>query len=109
MTHGMTKEDCKRMVQRAGIELPKMYQLGFNNNNCLGCLKAESLPYWATTKHYFPEVFDKRCRQGRSLGVKQLKIGGKRYFLDELPETALLPIITEDISCGPHCGMEKQI
>lgn len=103
--HGMTKEDCKRMVQRAGIELPKMYQLGFPNNNCIGCVKAKSVAYWASIRHYFPEVFEKRCRQGRELGVRPLEIKRKRLFLDELPEVPLLPIITEDISCGPHCGI----
>lgn len=36
---GLTKEDCKAMVLRAGIELPMMYRLGYDNANCIGCVK----------------------------------------------------------------------
>lgn len=32
--HGLTKGDCLAMVERAGIELPAMYKLGYRNNNC---------------------------------------------------------------------------
>lgn len=36
---GLGKEDCKAMVLRAGIELPLMYRLGYDNANCIGCVK----------------------------------------------------------------------
>ena len=36
---GLTKADCLAIVARAGIELPAMYQLGYRNNNCGGCVK----------------------------------------------------------------------
>lgn len=36
---GLTKEDCKAMVLRAGIALPMMYRLGYANANCIGCVK----------------------------------------------------------------------
>lgn len=35
----LTKADCLALVEKAGITLPAMYQLGFNNNNCIGCCK----------------------------------------------------------------------
>lgn len=31
---GLSKQDCHAIVDRAGIELPAMYRLGFNNANC---------------------------------------------------------------------------
>jgi hypothetical protein len=31
---GLSKADCLAMIERAGIELPAMYRLGYNNNNC---------------------------------------------------------------------------
>lgn len=33
---GLGKEDCKALVERAGIELPLMYNLGYDNANCIG-------------------------------------------------------------------------
>lgn len=40
---GLTKEDCKAMVERAGIRLPMMYELGYDNANCIGCVKGGGL------------------------------------------------------------------
>lgn len=34
-----TKEMCLGFIQESGIELPAMYKMGFNNNNCIGCVK----------------------------------------------------------------------
>jgi len=31
----LNKGDCLAMLQNAGIELPMMYSLGYNNNNCI--------------------------------------------------------------------------
>ena len=36
---GLKKADCLAMIDRAGIELPAMYKLGYQNNNCIGCVK----------------------------------------------------------------------
>ena len=36
---GLAKEDCLAMVDRAGIQLPLMYRLGYKNANCIGCPK----------------------------------------------------------------------
>ena len=33
---GFDKADCLGMIDRAGIEIPTMYKLGFRNNNCQG-------------------------------------------------------------------------
>jgi hypothetical protein len=100
---GIEKEDCYRILQEAGIQLPVMYSLGFNNNNCLGCVKATSAVYWSRVREHFPEVFAKRVSQSRKLGVRLARYKGKRVFLDELPILNNDPTPEEDIECGPIC------
>lgn len=100
---GMTKPDCLEMLRSAGIELPMMYRLGFENNNCIGCVKATSSHYWNLTRKNFPDRFRERAEQSRRLGAKLVRYKGERIFLDELPEDAT-DNITEDLSCGPQCG-----
>lgn len=36
---GLTKADCHGIAAKLGIKRPAMYDLGFNNNNCIGCVK----------------------------------------------------------------------
>jgi 3'-phosphoadenosine 5'-phosphosulfate sulfotransferase (PAPS reductase)/FAD synthetase len=81
LNHG----DCLALLAQVGIELPTMYKLGFTNNNCLGCNKADSPGYWNMTRTHFPEVFARRAAQSRALGAKMVKVHGERIFLDELP------------------------
>lgn len=102
-TVGMTKAQCLKMVTDSGIELPAMYRLGFDNNNCIGCVKATSPAYWNLTRKNFPERYRQRAEQSRRLGVRLVRYKGVRIFLDELPEDATEKI-TEDLSCGPQCG-----
>ena len=102
--HRITKDECLEHLKSAGIELPLMYLLGYRNNNCLGCVKASSATYWNMTRRDFPEVFERRCRQSRALGVKLVRIEGELTFLDELPEDYLPAEPLENISCGPDCG-----
>lgn len=53
------KDDCLRIVQEAGIEIPKMYQLGFRNNNCFktGCVQG-GIGYWQKMERDFPAKFE---------------------------------------------------
>jgi hypothetical protein len=104
---GITKDACYRMLEDAGIELPAMYSLGFKNNNCLGCVKATSPVYWDRVRSSFPEVFARRCRQSREIGVRLLRYQGKRVFLDELPETSTDTTPEQDIECGVVCITEE--
>lgn len=98
---GVTKEDCLRLLREAGIALPAMYSLGFEHNNCIGCVKSASTGYWNRVRRLFPEVFEKRVRQSRLLGVKLIKVKNERRFLDELPPDETDP--DDDIECGPVC------
>lgn len=56
---GLTKQDCIAMIQKAGIDIPEMYKLGYLNNNCRGCVKASGPPYWQKIKIDFPKYWKK--------------------------------------------------
>ena len=53
------KDDCLKIVQDAGIEIPRMYQLGFRNNNCFktGCVQG-GIGYWQKMERDFPAKFE---------------------------------------------------
>ena len=98
----ITKASCLSMVASAGIKLPPMYAMGFQNNNCIPCVKATSPSYWNKVRRDFPDVFARRAAQSRELGCRLARLKGERIFLDELPpeETEW---VQEDLSCGPQC------
>jgi hypothetical protein len=98
---GIDKAACLALLTEAGIRLPEMYSLGFDHNNCLGCPKATSPGYWNRTRQHFPEVFERRSRQSRILGVRLARVKGERVFLDQLPPDETAP--DDAIDCGPVC------
>lgn len=108
---GLTKSDCLRILQQAGIAIPTMYQLGFDNNNCPGCVKASSPWYWSMVRKHFPEVFQRRAQQSRAIGCRLVEIHHhERIFLDELPEGDFpKPSRKENLSCGPECGLQLNL
>lgn len=81
----LTKAACLAIVAGAGIELPPMYALGFQNNNCLPCVKATSPAYWALVRRCFPEQFERMAKLSRELNVRLCRIRGERRFIDEIP------------------------
>jgi 3'-phosphoadenosine 5'-phosphosulfate sulfotransferase (PAPS reductase)/FAD synthetase len=101
-------EDCLAIIQRVGIEIPIMYTLGFNNNNCIGCVKAESPAYWNRVRRNFPDVFKIRAEQERRVGYALTRHRKQPIFLDELPpdlgDTGAEPVI----QCGLLCEMFVQ-
>ena len=107
---GLLKEHCLEMIGRAGIALPPMYALGFHNNNCIPCVKAQSLAYWALVRREFPEAFGRMARLSRELGVTLCKPGGgerERMFIDEIPVDQP---VTDPIqpSCDFLCHLAEQ-
>jgi len=56
---GYNKQDCIRITEDAGIQVPEMYRLGFQNNNCFstGCVQG-GIGYWQKMKRDFPDKFD---------------------------------------------------
>ena len=101
----ISKSRCYKILMDAEVKLPKMYLLGYRNNNCMGCVKASSPAYWNKVYIDFPEIFSSRAEQSRRLGCRLVVLKGKRIFLDELPVglVNLYKFKSENISCGPEC------
>jgi len=103
---GLTKADCYALVQRAGLNLPRMYALGYDNANCVGCVKAQSPRYWNRVRLTHPEVFHRRAVQSRRLGVKLVKgtRGARgRMFLDELDPADVSEADAPPTDCSIAC------
>jgi 3'-phosphoadenosine 5'-phosphosulfate sulfotransferase (PAPS reductase)/FAD synthetase len=87
----ISKEDCLKIVQKAGIEIPIMYKLGYKNNNCIGCCKGAK-GYWNKIRQDFPDEFQRMAEMEKKLGatLNIMNVKGKRIRvpLDELPPDA---------------------
>jgi hypothetical protein len=64
---GLGKEDCKAMILRAGIALPVMYEMGYDNANCKGCVKGGE-GYFRAIREDFPVEFEELCKVQDELG-----------------------------------------
>jgi hypothetical protein len=82
----LKKDACISMLERAGIAPPVMYALGFQNNNCIPCVKATSPAYWALVRKQFPAEFARMVELSHRLGVRLARLGGQRVFIDEIPD-----------------------
>ena len=100
----ITKEDCFRILNEAGIRLPEIYSLGYPNANCIGCVKSSSPTYWNLVRKTFPEIYEERAEQSRRIGAKLVRLKGKRIFLDELKSTDKGGKI-KSWDCGIFCDM----
>jgi hypothetical protein len=114
---GLTKEDCKAMVTRAGIELPLQYRRGYQNANCKTCVKGGER-YFRAVRQDFPEEFEELCKSedyvaslhgenARLLRYRSGPLNGQRFALRELPDG---PIDRADAppECGLFCAMAEQ-
>jgi len=85
---GLSKEDCKAMILRAGIELPLMYRMGYDNANCIGCVKGGE-GYFRAIREDFPDQFEALCQVQEELGsgsyLHRNRKTGIRYSLRDLP------------------------
>lgn len=82
---GVTKAACLDLLKRSGVALPPMYAMGFQNNNCIPCVKATSPAYWALVRQQFPEQFGRMAKLSRDLDVRLCRINDERRFIDEIP------------------------
>jgi hypothetical protein len=98
----LTKRDCFTELQKAGIELPAMYKLGYNNNNCIGCVKGGA-GYWNKIRRDFPDIFNRMATVERTVGASILRSKGKRLYLDELNKNAGRKQKEPDMECGLWC------
>ena len=95
--NGLSKQEAHGLFMRVfgGIKRPVMYDLGFPNNNCIGCVKGGK-GYWNRIRREFPDVFAARSAVEREIG--RSCING--VFLDELDELEGL-----DGVIYPTCGL----
>lgn len=102
---GISKEKAHQILKASGIKRPVMYDLGYQNNNCIGCVKG-GMAYHNKIRRDFPEVFKKRAKMERKVGASCIHTDKEgRVFLDELdPERGRNdPPVVED--CGIMCEM----
>jgi hypothetical protein len=103
---GLGKADCLAMVERAGIELPFMYRKGYNNANCIGCIKGGK-GYWNKIRVDFPERFEAVAAIEESIGrTAYLFWDDKtrtRFSLRQLPADAGRDEPQPEISCSLFC------
>ncbi len=100
MDENITKEQAHKILKASGIKRPAMYNLGYNNNNCIGCVKG-GMGYWNKIRIDFPDVFAARAKLERRIGGTCIK----GIYLDELDKDRgrHTKPICED--CGIFCEM----
>lgn len=98
-----TKAEVHGMLEAAGIKRPAMYDMGYPNNNCIGCVKG-GMGYWNKIRIDFPDVFARRAAMERKIGGHILK----ECYLDELdPKRGRnCELIVPD--CGIFCEIEHR-
>lgn len=74
-----TKTEVHGILEAVGIKRPAMYDMGYSNNNCIGCVKG-GMGYWNKIRVDFPQVFSARATMERKIGAHILN----ECFLDEL-------------------------
>jgi hypothetical protein len=98
----LNKSDCLALLDRAGIALPAMYQMGYKNNNCIGCPKG-GMGYWNKIRQDFPDVYARMAALERNLQTSVLRSDGKSIFLDELDPARGDHANEPDFECSLSC------
>ncbi len=75
----LSKADAHGILEKVGIKRPIMYDLGYSNNNCVGCVKG-GMGYWNKIRVDFPTVFERMAQLERQIGHSCIN----GIFLDEL-------------------------
>lgn len=108
------KDDCLAMVERAGLELPEMYRLGYDNANCIGCPKGGQA-YWQNIRADFPVRFTtiQALQENIGPGANFLRFRsgpreGERMALAELPAGRGDMRGEPSFSCSFFCQLAEQ-
>lgn len=101
--NGIDKQRAHSILAQAGIKRPYMYELGYPNNNCIGCIKGGS-GYWNKIREDFPEIFASRARLERDIGASCIR----GVYLDELePHRGHKQRVIEIEDCGILCEINN--
>lgn len=106
----LTKEDAHGICVCLGIKRPAMYDIGYSNNNCIGCVKGGK-GYWNQIRRDFPEVFADRAKMEREIGHSILHDKKGMIFLDELDPNAgrMSEEIMEECSIACQMALEQEV
>jgi hypothetical protein len=115
---GLTKEDCKAMVLRAGIDLPLQYRRGYQNANCKVCIKGGE-KYMRAARDDFPEEFEEVCKSedyaaslhgenARLLRYRSGPLKGQRFALRDLSHDGPRDRADAPPECGVMCELAEQ-
>jgi len=105
---GLEHKDCLAMLQHAGIDIPVMYKLGYQHNNCIGCCKATGAGYWNKIRNDFPVIFNRMSEVSERIGAKMVKVGADRIFLSQLKPATGNYLSEPEIQCGIFCEIANQ-
>ena len=104
----LTKEEVHGLFERTfDFARPFMYEIGYSNNNCVGCIRG-GMGYWNRIRKDFPEVFESRAKLEREVGHSILKDKNGPVYLDELDsnrgnmDTEIMP------ECGIMCYLAQK-
>jgi hypothetical protein len=100
---GISKQAAHGLLREVGIRRPAMYDLGFHNNNCIGCVKG-GMGYWNKVRVMFPQVFASRALMERAIGRSCIK----GVFLDELDPCAGRDDPPISVECGASCQINVE-
>jgi len=120
---GMSKKDCIKNITEANIAIPRAYDMGLNNNNCLqtGCVQG-GIGYWQLMKSLIPDNFYKMAQVEHELSdlkgepvtmLKDQSKGGGLVFLLPHPKYPFVKDISMMkgrppeplIECNGFCGV----
>ena len=104
----LSKEEVHGLFDRTfNFPRPAMYDMGYPNNNCIGCVKG-GMGYWNRIRKDFPAVFESRAKLERAVGYSMLKDKNGPVYLDELDpdrgdmNTEIFP------ECGIMCYLAQK-
>lgn len=93
----LSKQEVHGLFERIfDFKRPVIYDMGYPNNNCIGCVKG-GMGYWNHIRKDFPEVFKQRAALERKVGYSILR----DTYLDELdPDRGNM-----NTELFPECGI----
>ncbi len=96
--HEITKTDAHGYCVKLGLKRPIMYDLGYGNNNCIGCVKG-GMGYFNKIRRDFPDVFAARAAMERAVGASCIK----GVFLDEIDPSRGRDCVEIMPECSIYC------
>lgn len=99
---GIYKGAALALVRRAGIELPRLYGMGYDHNNCIGCVKGGAW-YWNKIRVDFPERFAEQLALEEAIGHPTLRINKQPVWLRDLAPGRGRRHEEPNIECGVAC------